>query len=385
MNDNINIAEILKDCPKGMELDCLMYDNVTLDCVDIDCIYPIRITTKSGFSTRLTKYGQNVDNKDAKCVLYPKGKTTWDGFVPPCEFKDGEILSNGICICIYNGNESGKCYGFYVAVGHIDFPNYFINRPQNSYFTKENSRLATEEEKEKLFQAIKDNGYRWNADTKTLEKFTEPKFNEGDIVYTKGGSLAIIGWNTNSYFYPLCRLLSGVLLTDSILVEPERFATEEEKQKLFQAIKDNGYRWNNETKTLEKLDEPKFKVGDKIQQKNQPGACLVSEVRENHYLLDEKDITLPFFAQDDWELAPDKFDITTLVPFESRVLVRDSDMGIWVPDFFGCLCSNDDCPYMVVGGIRWKCCIPFEGNQHLLGTTNNCDEYYKTWNDETNE
>ena len=41
-----------------------------------------------------------------------------------------------------------------------------------------------------------------------------------------------------------------------------RLATEEEKQKLFDAIKTNGYCWNAETKTLEKL--PKFKVRDRI-------------------------------------------------------------------------------------------------------------------------
>ena len=35
----------------------------------------------------------------------------------------------------------------------------------------------------------------------------------------------------------------------------------EEKQKLFDAIKENGYHWNSETKTLEKL--PKFKVEDR--------------------------------------------------------------------------------------------------------------------------
>ena len=34
--------------------------------------------------------------------------------------------------------------------------------------------LATEEEKEKLLQAIKDNGYKWNAETKTLEKLGVP-------------------------------------------------------------------------------------------------------------------------------------------------------------------------------------------------------------------
>ena len=35
--------------------------------------------------------------------------------------------------------------------------------------------------------------------------------------------------------------------------------------------------------------------------------------------------------------------------------------------------------YGVVGGICWAQCIPYEGNEHLLGKTDDCDEYYKTW------
>ena len=31
--EKLNIAELLKDCPSGMELDCPMYDNVKLDYV----------------------------------------------------------------------------------------------------------------------------------------------------------------------------------------------------------------------------------------------------------------------------------------------------------------------------------------------------------------
>ena len=31
MENKINIAELLKDCPQGMELDCTMFDNVVFD------------------------------------------------------------------------------------------------------------------------------------------------------------------------------------------------------------------------------------------------------------------------------------------------------------------------------------------------------------------
>lgn len=32
--EKINIAELLKDCPKGMELDCTIFDDVVFEKVD---------------------------------------------------------------------------------------------------------------------------------------------------------------------------------------------------------------------------------------------------------------------------------------------------------------------------------------------------------------
>lgn len=32
--EKINIAELLKDCPKGMELNCVIYEDVHFDYVD---------------------------------------------------------------------------------------------------------------------------------------------------------------------------------------------------------------------------------------------------------------------------------------------------------------------------------------------------------------
>ena len=87
-----------------------------------------------------------------------------------------------------------------------------------------------------------------------------------------------------------------------------------------------------------------------------------------------------------WELAPNKFDITNLIPFESKVLVRDmaGDMGgdaTWYPAIWGCtgIPKIDTYPYIVVGGVGFEQCIPYEGNEHLRGTTNDCAEYYKIW------
>ena len=61
-----------------------------------------------------------------------------------------------------------------------------------------------------------------------------------------------------------------------------------------------------------------------------------------------------------------------------KVLTRMEDGESWEADLFGTykpLCDN---PYHCVGGW-WPQCIPYEGNEHLLGTHNNCDKYYVTW------
>ena len=55
-------------------------------------------------------------------------------------------------------------------------------------------------------------------------------------------------------------------------------------------------------------------------------------------------------------------------PFD-RVLVRDDDEAEWHIDFFERY-YDKDAPYgnMCVSS-RWRHCIPYEGNEHLLGTT----------------
>lgn len=53
--------------------------------------------------------GQYSDEEDYKCVIYPKGKTTWKGFKPPCKFKDGDVLvhtqNERFIMSIYKSNE----------------------------------------------------------------------------------------------------------------------------------------------------------------------------------------------------------------------------------------------------------------------------------------
>ena len=218
MEQKINIAKILKDCPKGMELNCVLFENATFEGIKQDQ-YPIIVKIKEPPVTlSLTKTGGWNSYNSAKCVIYPKGKTTWEGFVPPYKFKDGDILfvkSTYDWLLIYKESENDVDLYKYVATSHNCSYSFITYDCIPICRKKEVSeiRLATEEEKAKLFQVIKDNGYKWNAETKTLEKLVEPKFNVGDKVVKKGGvsgPISITGVG-DEYYYSNTESYVGVL------------------------------------------------------------------------------------------------------------------------------------------------------------------------------
>ena len=73
----------------------------------------------------------------------------------------------------------------------------------------------------------------------------------------------------------------------------------------------------------------------------------------------------------------EKFDVNTLHPFD-KVLTRCDDSDKWGIDLFGYfdnlykgVCCLD--AYL-------QMCIPYnEETKHLVGTTNDCPDYYKWW------
>lgn len=294
MKNKINIAELLKDCPKGMELDCTIWDNVVFDHIDTKSDYPIYIKKMSGELECLTEDGHFNFNLGAKCVIFPKGKTTWEGFIPPYEFKEGDVV---------------------VSV----FDDIHILRTEDSSYC----------------------AYR-------------------------------VHWTE----------LSKLDNTITTGVKVARLATEEEKAKLFDAIKSNGYKWDEETKTLKKL--PKFKVGDKIIKKNGLNVpFVITGVSDVYYWSGTENSVevLPVADQNDWELVPNKFDITTLKPFD-KVLVRHNKDNKWCGSFFSHIDKDlhSNCyKFVTIAGKSYPMMIPYEGNEYLLGKTDDCTEYYKTW------
>ena len=57
-------------------------------------------------------------------------------------------------------------------------------------------------------------------------------------------------------------------------------------------------------------------------------------------------------------------------PFE-KVLVRDSESMKWKCAFYSYFEPSSTYPYGTISNGDYAMCIPFEGNEHLVGTTNN--------------
>ena len=55
-------------------------------------------------------------------------------------------------------------------------------------------------------------------------------------------------------------------------------------------------------------------------------------------------------------------------PFD-RVLVRDYDNDAWIANIYSHRDENCTFIHQTFGGVGYHQCIPYEGNEHLLGTT----------------
>ena len=73
-----------------------------------------------------------------------------------------------------------------------------------------------------------------------------------------------------------------------------------------------------------------------------------------------------------------KFDVHTLQPFD-KVLVRDGISSEWTCTLFSHIINNVLFPIYCSGGY-FKYCIPYnEDTKHLVGTREDCPNYYKWW------
>jgi hypothetical protein len=101
-----------------------------------------------------------------------------------------------------------------------------------------------------------------------MELVEEPKYKDGDFVVSESGNILIFRKKDKGMIYDHALFInvSGLHIAQSVpSYSPiKRYATEEEKQILLDALEKRGKRWNAEKLCIEDIPVRKFKKGDKV-------------------------------------------------------------------------------------------------------------------------
>lgn len=310
MVEKINIVEILKDKPQGTKLYSSACGKCKLEEVDDKSFKISFYNSKFGFMNGgegyLDKNGKLYD--DGECIIFPsKEMRDWSKFA----WKKGDVLINSCGFqCIFKEWASDDYTKFNGCYSNSKDGYEDVSNAETAKFVKLDNNIAygyVREIERKL-------GGILNLETLEIEK-TQPEFKDGDIV-VYGESVAICRrfYKHTLSFYVSLNKMFGLLFADEVESSEEyRFATEEEKQQLFDALAKEGKRWDIEKKQIVDL---KLK----------------------------------------W--TPKPFD---------KVVVRCGKADKWSIDFFSYKVSNG---YICIGDAWFGYCLPYnEETAHLLGTT----------------
>ena len=166
-NNKINIAEKLKNCPKGTKLYSSLFGKVELLSVDDDCDFPITVRTdeKKGKAC-FTKEGcYHSCYSDAECVLFPSSKMRdWNNF-----FKPGDVLVHW-----YHGlgvifKEWIDAYiSFKVSICQLKNGG-FAKRDEKVFMSEDFSKASDEQRDKFIADMEKFFGGKYNPETLSVE------------------------------------------------------------------------------------------------------------------------------------------------------------------------------------------------------------------------
>lgn len=313
METEINIVEILKDKPQGTKLYSSACGKCKLEEVDDKSFKISFYNSKFGFMNggegHLDKNGKLYD--DGECVVFPsKEMRDWRKF----DWKKGDVLVSKDNVHIifekFEDDTYTRFKGKHYLWEECNVEDY--NKEETKMLTSV-FKKATDDVAQTYIKTIEEHlDGKLNLETLEIEKQLE--FKDGDIV-VYGKSVAIcrkIYKHTLSFYVSLNEMF-GLLFADEVESSEEyRFATEEEKQQLFDALEKEGKAWDAEKKQIVDL-KPKVE----------------------------------------------------LKPFD-KVLIRDFKSQAWQVSLFG---YKDSDSYYCCNGCGWNQCIPYIGNESLLGTT----------------
>lgn len=128
---------------------------------------------------------------------------------------------------------------------------------------------CTPEERQKILDDLAKDGKRWNAEKKCIEDI--PIYKDGDFVVNDLNAILIFKEAYGNLVSDHAYLpVYGELVIDKVVSCKgiKRHATTEEKQRMIDALAEQGKRWNYDKKCIEDIPKRKFKAGDKVRIKD---------------------------------------------------------------------------------------------------------------------
>lgn len=276
MEAKINVAEILKDKPKGTKIYADAFGELSLKFINLSRDNGIYVKTKT-FNC-CSFYSDGKYTKDGESILVPsKEMRDWSKFA----WKKGDVLANNIktIFIIFNGFEDDTYLTFKgkYCLTKISSEEEYTNEESN--FSTSLFEKANNDEAHAYINTIEERlGGKLNRETLEIEK--QPEFKDGDIVtafFADGNEMicvfkekieqdymAYCGFFYKGKHEGEMYLGYDCIYNDDPLCNKIRFATEEEKQKLFEALAKENKAWNAEKKAIVDL-KPKceFKPFDR--------------------------------------------------------------------------------------------------------------------------
>ena len=323
MEKKINIAEILKDKPEGTKLWTDMFGSVMLYVVTDACdAFQVKHHNKEPWFDKDGKlYKEGV-----LCIYPSKSMRDWKKF----SWKKGDVLiSDCGFMCIFKEWASDDYTKFNGCYSNSRDGYEDVSNAETAKFDKLDNNIAygyVREIERKL-------GGILNLTTLEIEKQYE--FKDGDIAFADYGNrqdvfiVSGITGLSEGYSSFISIDLSSLTLSMGCRISffkkdlcKLRLATDSEKKQLFDALEKEGKAWDAEKKQIVDL-KPKVELN----------------------------------------------------PFDN-VLVRHQKTEEWRANIFSHTDKTDEyLDYVCVNG-RWEFCIPYEGNESLLGTTKDVEVSY---------
>lgn len=197
MENKINIAEILKDFPKGTKLYSPIYDKVELLGVNIYSVYSIMTATSIDRTGIFTSDGRLYEKyPTAECLLFPSREMRdWSKF-----FKRGDVvrsIDDGTQ-AVFKGWESDDYTSFYASIVHhaeVDEWDEDVVFAVESFY-KESEEFA----RGFIVDAEEHYNGKYNPDTLQVEPVKpECPFKPFDKVLVRDNEGQI--WNANYFSY----------------------------------------------------------------------------------------------------------------------------------------------------------------------------------------